>query len=176
MVGVEGFEPRHPAPKTGALPDCAIPRIDFNTAAKRCEIIYIRLKVVNKSFQDNDFVGGYFALSVVRCHNSGSSQHICLCIFGIPNASFHNRRRQDRRAIDRFSKNVSMSDCPPVSVRPAWRSFWSGSDPASQVYVSKKRKSCEQAGFISRSGRSAETTSQQQLNELIGKLKRRPGN
>ena len=26
MVGVERFELRHPAPKAGALPDCAIPR------------------------------------------------------------------------------------------------------------------------------------------------------
>lgn len=49
-----------------------------------------------------------------------------------------------------------------------------GSDPASQVYVSKKRKSCEQAGFISRSYDLPETTSQQQLNELIGKLNEDP--
>ena len=26
VVGAERFEPRHPAPKAGALPDCAIPR------------------------------------------------------------------------------------------------------------------------------------------------------
>lgn len=45
-----------------------------------------------------------------------------------------------------------------------------GSDPASQVYVSKKRKSCEQVGFHSRSYDLPETTSQQQLNELIHKL------
>lgn len=45
-----------------------------------------------------------------------------------------------------------------------------GSDPASQVYVSKKRKSCEQVGFVSRSYDLPETTSQQQLNELIQAL------
>lgn len=49
-----------------------------------------------------------------------------------------------------------------------------GSDPASQVYVSKKRKSCEQVGFLSRSYDLPETTSQQQLNDLICKLNEDP--
>lgn len=42
-----------------------------------------------------------------------------------------------------------------------------GCDPASQVYVGKKRKACEKAGILSRSYDLPETTSQQQLNELI---------
>ncbi len=49
-----------------------------------------------------------------------------------------------------------------------------GSDPASQVYVNKKRKSCEQVGFLSRSYDLPETTSQQQLNELISTLNEDP--
>ncbi len=49
-----------------------------------------------------------------------------------------------------------------------------GSDPASQVYVSKKRKSCEQVGFLSRSYDLPETTSQQRLNDLISQLNEDP--
>lgn len=49
-----------------------------------------------------------------------------------------------------------------------------GSDPASEVYVNKKRKSCEQVGFVSRSYDLPDTTSQQQLNELIAKLNEDP--
>lgn len=49
-----------------------------------------------------------------------------------------------------------------------------GSDPASQVYVNKKRKSCEQVGFVSRSYDLPETTSQQQLNDLIASLNEDP--
>lgn len=49
-----------------------------------------------------------------------------------------------------------------------------GSDPASQVYVNKKRKSCEQVGFVSRSYDLPDTTSQQQLNDLIARLNEDP--
>ncbi|CBL45234.1 Methylene-tetrahydrofolate dehydrogenase/Methenyl tetrahydrofolate cyclohydrolase [gamma proteobacterium HdN1] len=45
-----------------------------------------------------------------------------------------------------------------------------GSDPASQVYVNKKRQACEQVGFVSRAYDLPETTSQQQLNEVISRL------
>jgi len=45
-----------------------------------------------------------------------------------------------------------------------------GLDPASQVYVSNKRKSCEQVGFISRSYDLPDTTSEQELLDLIDTL------
>ena len=45
-----------------------------------------------------------------------------------------------------------------------------GSDPASQVYVSHKRKDCEEVGFLSRSHDLPATTSQQELLELIDSL------
>jgi len=45
-----------------------------------------------------------------------------------------------------------------------------GLDPASQVYVSNKRKSCEQVGFISRSYDLPATTGEQELLELIDTL------
>ena len=46
-----------------------------------------------------------------------------------------------------------------------------GSDPASQVYVSHKRKDCEEVGFISQAFDLPSETSQQALTELIDRLK-----
>ena len=45
-----------------------------------------------------------------------------------------------------------------------------GSDPASQVYVSSKRKSCEEIGIYSQSYDLPETTSEQELLNLIERL------
>lgn len=45
-----------------------------------------------------------------------------------------------------------------------------GSDPASQVYVSHKRKDCEQVGIISKAFDMPATTSQQELLDLIDQL------
>lgn len=45
-----------------------------------------------------------------------------------------------------------------------------GLDPASQVYVSNKRKSCEQVGFVSRSYDLPDTTSEEELLTLIDTL------
>jgi len=45
-----------------------------------------------------------------------------------------------------------------------------GSDPASQVYVSHKRKDCEEVGFISQAYDLPSSTSQTELTELIDRL------
>lgn len=45
-----------------------------------------------------------------------------------------------------------------------------GSDPASQVYVSHKRKDCEEVGFISQAYDLPASTSQQDLADLIDRL------
>lgn len=45
-----------------------------------------------------------------------------------------------------------------------------GLDPASQVYVSHKRKACDQVGFISRSYDLPDTTAQDKLLSLIDEL------
>ncbi|OUR61005.1 bifunctional methylenetetrahydrofolate dehydrogenase/methenyltetrahydrofolate cyclohydrolase [Colwellia sp. 39_35_sub15_T18] len=45
-----------------------------------------------------------------------------------------------------------------------------GCDAASQVYVSSKRKACEEVGFVSRSYDLAATTSQDELYQLIDEL------
>lgn len=45
-----------------------------------------------------------------------------------------------------------------------------GSDPASQVYVGKKRQACEEVGFVSRSYDMDSNTSQEALIDLIDEL------
>ncbi|SDS10827.1 methenyltetrahydrofolate cyclohydrolase /5,10-methylenetetrahydrofolate dehydrogenase (NADP+) [Halopseudomonas litoralis] len=49
-----------------------------------------------------------------------------------------------------------------------------GSDPASQVYVSHKRKDCEEVGFISRSHDLPADTKQEHLLDLIDSLNEDP--
>ncbi len=48
-----------------------------------------------------------------------------------------------------------------------------GDDPASQVYVRNKEKACKEVGFYSEKYALPETTTQQQLNELVRKLNAR---
>lgn len=45
-----------------------------------------------------------------------------------------------------------------------------GCDAASQVYVGSKRKACEEVGFVSRSYDLPESTSEQDLLDLVGQL------
>ena len=49
-----------------------------------------------------------------------------------------------------------------------------GSDPASQVYVSHKRKDCEEVGFVSKAYDMPAQTSQTDLEQLIDKLNEDP--
>ncbi|HUE92677.1 bifunctional methylenetetrahydrofolate dehydrogenase/methenyltetrahydrofolate cyclohydrolase FolD [Pseudomonas sp.] len=49
-----------------------------------------------------------------------------------------------------------------------------GSDPASQVYVSHKRKDCEEVGFVSQAYDLPATTSQDELMALIERLNDEP--
>lgn len=49
-----------------------------------------------------------------------------------------------------------------------------GTDAASAVYVNKKRQSCEEVGFVSRSFDLPATTSQQELNDLVETLNNDP--
>ncbi len=45
-----------------------------------------------------------------------------------------------------------------------------GCDPASQVYVGSKRRACEEVGFVSRSYDLPNTTSEQELLDLVSEL------
>ena len=45
-----------------------------------------------------------------------------------------------------------------------------GADPASALYVNKKRQSCEEVGFVSKSYDLDANTSQQALNDLVEEL------
>lgn len=49
-----------------------------------------------------------------------------------------------------------------------------GEDPASQVYVRNKEKACEEVGFYSEKFALSESTTQQELNELVKELNARP--
>lgn len=49
-----------------------------------------------------------------------------------------------------------------------------GSDPASQVYVSHKRKDCQEVGFVSTAYDLPEHTTQQELLDLIDRLNQDP--
>ena len=49
-----------------------------------------------------------------------------------------------------------------------------GEDPASQVYVRNKEKACEEVGFYSEKFALPESTTQQELNELVKELNARP--
>lgn len=58
--------------------------------------------------------------------------------------------------------------------RPGLAVILIGSDPASQVYVSHKRKACEEVGILSRSYDLPPQTTQHELIELINELNRDP--
>lgn len=49
-----------------------------------------------------------------------------------------------------------------------------GGDPASSIYVNKKRQSCEEAGFVSKSFDLTADASQQELNDLVETLNQDP--
>ncbi len=54
--------------------------------------------------------------------------------------------------------------------RPGLAVIIVGSDPASQVYVRNKRRACEEVGFYSEAYELPESTTQEELNELVDKL------
>ncbi len=58
--------------------------------------------------------------------------------------------------------------------RPGLAVILIGSDPASQVYVSHKRKACEEVGILSRSYDLPPQTTQHELIELVDELNRDP--
>ncbi len=49
-----------------------------------------------------------------------------------------------------------------------------GADPASQVYVGSKRRACDEVGFVSKSYDLPDTTSEQELLELVDTLNNDP--
>ncbi|HFD79885.1 MAG TPA: bifunctional methylenetetrahydrofolate dehydrogenase/methenyltetrahydrofolate cyclohydrolase FolD [Gammaproteobacteria bacterium] len=54
--------------------------------------------------------------------------------------------------------------------RPGLAVILVGEDPASEIYVRNKRRACEEAGLVSRSWDLPDSTSQEQLIELIDSL------
>ncbi len=58
--------------------------------------------------------------------------------------------------------------------RPGLAVILVGADPASAVYVSKKRQACEEVGFLSRSYDLAAETTQDELDQLVTALNNDP--
>ncbi|MEH6566943.1 MAG: bifunctional methylenetetrahydrofolate dehydrogenase/methenyltetrahydrofolate cyclohydrolase FolD [Halopseudomonas sp.] len=71
------------------------------------------------------------------------------------------RKEIAAKVADRRERNLRLPGLAVILV---------GSDPASQVYVSHKRKDCEEVGFISRSHDLPASTQQAELLELIDTL------
>ena len=57
-----------------------------------------------------------------------------------------------------------------TGVRPGLAVIIVGEDPASQVYVRNKKRACDEVGFYSESYELPESTTQEELNELVDKL------
>ena len=55
-------------------------------------------------------------------------------------------------------------------IRPGLAVIIVGEDPASQVYVRNKKRACDEVGFYSESYELPESTTQEELNELVNKL------
>jgi len=74
----------------------------------------------------------------------------------------HDLKQQCKQRIDeRLAKNIRAPGLAVILV---------GADPASEVYVRNKRQSCEQIGLLSKSYDLDESTSQQELFDLVTKL------
>ena len=55
-------------------------------------------------------------------------------------------------------------------VRPGLAVIIVGEDPASQVYVRNKKRACDEVGFYSESYELPESTTQEELNDLVNRL------
>lgn len=74
----------------------------------------------------------------------------------------HDLKQQCKQRIEeRLSKGLRAPGLAVILV---------GADPASEVYVRNKRQSCEQIGLISKSYDLPETTTQQELFDLVTEL------
>jgi len=61
-----------------------------------------------------------------------------------------------------------------TGVKPGLAVIIVGSDPASCVYVRNKRRACDEVGFYSEAYELPESTTQQELNELVDRLNADP--
>ena len=81
--------------------------------------------------------------------------------------------KMDGLALAKKLKEQAREEVAQLSRRPGLAVIIVGDNPASRVYVNSKRKDCEECGYYSEEYALPETSSQQELLQLIGELNRR---
>ena len=81
--------------------------------------------------------------------------------------------KMDGLALAKKLKAQAREEAAQLSRRPGLAVIIVGDNPASRVYVNSKRKDCEECGYYSEEYALPETSTQQELLELIGVLNRR---
>lgn len=81
--------------------------------------------------------------------------------------------KMDGLALAKKLKAQAREEAAQLSRRPGLAVIIVGDNPASRVYVNSKRKDCEECGYYSEEYALPETSTQQELLELIGELNRR---
>lgn len=81
--------------------------------------------------------------------------------------------KMDGLALAKKLKEQARAEVAQLSRRPGLAVIIVGENPASRVYVNSKRKDCEECGYYSEEYALPETSTQQELLELIGELNRR---
>lgn len=81
--------------------------------------------------------------------------------------------KMDGLALAKKLKEQARQEVAQLSRRPGLAVIIVGDNPASRVYVNSKRKDCEECGYYSEEYALPETSTQQELLELVGELNRR---
>ena len=78
--------------------------------------------------------------------------------------------KMDGLALAKKLKEQAREEAVQLQRRPGLAVIIVGDNPASRVYVNSKRKDCEECGYYSEEYALPETSTQQELLELIGEL------
>ena len=78
--------------------------------------------------------------------------------------------KMDGLALAKKLKEQAREEAAQLRRRPGLAVIIVGDNPASRVYVNSKRKDCEECGYYSEEYALPETSTQQELLELIGEL------
>ncbi len=78
--------------------------------------------------------------------------------------------KMDGLALAKKLKERAREEAAQLQRRPGLAVIIVGDNPASRVYVNSKRKDCEECGYYSEEYALPETSTQQELLELIGEL------
>ena len=81
--------------------------------------------------------------------------------------------KMDGLALAKKLKEQAREEAAQLRRRPGLAVIIVGDNPASRVYVNSKRKDCEECDYYSEEYALPETSTQQELLELIGELNRR---